>query len=102
MYTNDSIVRHQQHQVSRHSNDLDAMDFFNQLTSTHLFDRVESLLPEHRERLFPPTQTLSLFLSQAVSEFITDLISLSQLDPELYLPPFPQSSTLQHSYSPMA
>jgi hypothetical protein len=28
---------------------------------------VEALLPEHRERLFPPTETLSLFLAQALS-----------------------------------
>jgi hypothetical protein len=28
---------------------------------------VEALLPAHRERLFPPTETLSMFLSQAMS-----------------------------------
>lgn len=67
MHTNDSLVRHQQSRISRHTNDLDALGFFNQLTSAQLFDRVESLLPNHRERLFPPTETLSLFLSQAVS-----------------------------------
>lgn len=67
MHTNYSSVRHQQSQISHHQNNLDAFGFFNQLTSVQLLDRVESLLPDHRERLFPPTETLSLFLSQAVS-----------------------------------
>ena len=32
-----------------------------------MFDDVEALLPEHRERLFPPTETLSMFLAQVLS-----------------------------------
>jgi hypothetical protein len=40
---------------------------FNLLTSPQLFERVEELLPEHRERLFPPTETLSMFLAQSLS-----------------------------------
>jgi hypothetical protein len=40
---------------------------FNLLTGPELFDRVEALVPEHRERLFPPTETLSMFLAQALS-----------------------------------
>lgn len=42
--------------------------FFNLLTSQLLFEELESHLPEHRERLYPPTETLSMFLSQAMSE----------------------------------
>ena len=41
--------------------------FFNALTAPHWLDQVESLLPAHRERLFPPTETLSMFLNQALS-----------------------------------
>src|SRR3972149_3387023 len=41
--------------------------FFNLLTSPELLGEVESLLPRHRERLFPPTETLSMFLAQALS-----------------------------------
>lgn len=67
MHVHNSPVRHQQTQVSHHLSNLDALGFFNHLTSAQLFDRLESLLPDHRERLFPPTETLSLFLSQAVS-----------------------------------
>jgi hypothetical protein len=37
------------------------------LTSDALLDKVEELLPEHRERLYPPTETLSMFLAQAMS-----------------------------------
>ena len=68
MHSNYSAVKHQQNQISNHHSKLDALSFFNQLTSDQLFERVESLLPEHRERTFPPTETLSLFLSQAISE----------------------------------
>jgi hypothetical protein len=32
-----------------------------------LLDKVDELLPEHRERLYPPTETLSMFLAQAMS-----------------------------------
>ena len=68
MHTNYTAVKHQQHRISDHHSKLDALVFFNQLTSDQLFERVESLLPDHRERTFPPTETLSLFLSQAVSD----------------------------------
>ena len=68
MHTNYSAVKHQQHRISDHHSKLDALGFFNQLTSDQLVERVESLLPDHRERTFPPTETLSLFLSQAVSD----------------------------------
>jgi hypothetical protein len=40
---------------------------FNLLTGPQLLDRVEQLLPAHRERLFPPTETLSMFLAQSLS-----------------------------------
>jgi len=41
--------------------------FFNLLTGPELLGEVEALLPEHRERLFPPTETLSMFLAQALN-----------------------------------
>ena len=37
------------------------------LTSDELIDTVESLSPEHREREYPPTKTLSMFLAQPMS-----------------------------------
>jgi hypothetical protein len=57
----------QQRRVGAQARDSDAYAFFNLLTGPELFDQVESLLPSHRERIFPPTETLSMFLSQALS-----------------------------------
>jgi len=44
-----------------------AMDFFNLLTGPELLQLTEAHLPEHRERLYPPTVTLSMFLRQALA-----------------------------------
>ena len=67
MHPNLRLRVQQQRRVQHRANQSDAYTFFNLLTSPALLDRVESLLPEHRERLFPPTETLSMFLSQALS-----------------------------------
>ena len=45
----------------------DAYAFFNLLTDDESLEQVEALLPEHRERLFPPTAVLSMFLAQALA-----------------------------------
>lgn len=45
----------------------DSYTFFNALTAPQWLDQVETLLPAHRERLFPPTEALSMFLNQALS-----------------------------------
>lgn len=57
----------QQKRIRQHAAKSDSFRFFNLLTGPELLDQVESLLPEHRERLFPPTETLSMFLAQALS-----------------------------------
>ncbi len=56
-----------QQRIRSHAAESDSYAFFNLLTGPQLLEQVESLLPEHRERLFPPTETLSMFLAQAVS-----------------------------------
>lgn len=61
-------VKVQQSSFRKHISNADCHSIFNLLTSPDLFDQVESLLPEHRERLFPPTETLSMFVSQVLSE----------------------------------
>lgn len=43
------------------------MDFFNVLTGPELLEVTEAHLPEHRERLYPPTVTLAMFLRQALA-----------------------------------
>lgn len=67
MHPNPRARAQQQSRVRRRADRSDAFAFFNLLTGPELLDRVESLLPAHRERLFPPTETLSMFLSQALS-----------------------------------
>jgi hypothetical protein len=65
MHNNRSALS-KQHRVQRYAATNDAFDFFNMLTSPELLDPMEASLPDHRERLFPPTETLSMFLAQAL------------------------------------
>jgi hypothetical protein len=60
----------QQHRkrISRRVREIEAVDFFNVLTGPELLDKTEAYLPEHRERLYPPTVTLSMFMMQALNE----------------------------------
>jgi hypothetical protein len=44
-----------------------AVDFFNLLTGPELLEMTEAHLPEHRERLYPPTVTLSMFMKQSLA-----------------------------------
>ena len=57
----------QQGAVRAQVHNSDAYAFFNLLTGPELFAKLESVLPLHRERRFPPTETLSMFLAQALS-----------------------------------
>lgn len=57
----------QARRVQRRAAHTTAFDFFNLLTAPELLEHLEARLPPHRERLFPPTETLSMFLSQALS-----------------------------------
>ena len=67
MHRKAQAQRHQQQarvrQRARRSTDV---DFFNLLTGAELFEVTESLLPEHRERLYPPTVTLAMFAKQVL------------------------------------
>lgn len=60
--------RLQQHQqrIARRADRSQAVDFFNLLTSRELLDITEAHLPEHRERLYPPTVALSMFIKQVL------------------------------------
>ncbi len=57
----------QQRRIRHYASNTDSHAMFNLLTGPQLLDRVQGLLPEHRERLFPPTETLSMFLAQVLS-----------------------------------
>ena len=54
--------------ITHHARTIEAVDFFNLLTAPELLQMTESLLPEHRERLYPPTLALSMFMGQVLSE----------------------------------
>ena len=60
----------QQHRahISRQIRQAGAVDFFNILTGAELLEMTEAHLPEHRERLYPPTVVLSMFMKQALEE----------------------------------
>jgi hypothetical protein len=60
----------QQHRkrISRRARELEAVDFFNMLTGPELLETTERHLPEQRERLYPPTVSLSMFMRQALNE----------------------------------
>ena len=57
----------QRRRVQARSDNADAIGFFNLLTGPALLDEVESLLPTHRERLCPPTETLAVCPAQSLS-----------------------------------
>jgi Transposase DDE domain len=63
-------IESQQHRkrIGRRVREIEAVDFFNVLTGPDLLDKTEAYLPEHRERLYPPTVTLSMFMMQALNE----------------------------------
>ena len=67
MYATPRSISHQQKRIRSQRDQMDSFTFFNLLTSPALIDSVEQLLPQHRERLFPPTETLSMFLTQVLS-----------------------------------
>lgn len=57
---------HQQ-SIGRRLEQSNVFSFFNMLTAPALLEEVEALLPKHRERHFPPTETTAMFLAQVLS-----------------------------------
>lgn len=60
-------VRSQQRRTLRQIGKTDAYAFFDLLTDEATLDQVESLLPTHRERLLPPTETLAMFMAKTLN-----------------------------------
>lgn len=67
MHINCESSRYQQQRISEHARSIHAYDFFNLLTGSALLDLVDAQLPPHRARLYSPTDTLSLYMAQALS-----------------------------------
>jgi hypothetical protein len=65
-----AAYRSEQHRarIRRRIRQAVAVDFFNVLTGPELLQVTERHLPEHRERLYAPTVTLSMFMKQALEE----------------------------------
>src|SRR5450830_1833549 len=61
-----SALHQRQTRIRHQANATQAVEFFNILTSPQLLDTTEALLPEHRERLYPPTVALSMFMRQVL------------------------------------
>jgi hypothetical protein len=58
----------QQKRVNYHATHIDADQLFNLLTTPEFFEYLEEHLSAHRERLFPPAETLTMSLAQAMKE----------------------------------
>lgn len=68
MHATRTAARQQHKRIDTYRASCDSYSVFNLLTSDTLLDKVEELMPTvHRERLYPPTETLSMFLTQAMS-----------------------------------
>ena len=52
--------------IGRRAGSTQATEFFNVLTNTQLLRTVQAQLPKHRERLYPPAVTLSMFMRQVL------------------------------------
>lgn len=61
-----NVLHQRRTRIGRRSRATQAVEFFNVLTSPELLETTEALLPEHRERLYPPTVALSMFMRQVL------------------------------------
>ncbi|WP_370872702.1 IS4 family transposase [Methylicorpusculum sp.] len=76
----------------------DCLGAFNLLTSDLLFDELEKRLPEHRQRLFPPTETLAMFIAQAMSADRSCQHAVNQAAIQRLINGLPQCSTHTGGY----
>ena len=62
----------------------DATSFLDVLSNKELAQTIETHIPEHRDRIYPPLKTLSMFMAQALNEdrscskAVTDMIIQTQ------------------------
>ena len=56
-----NAIHNQQRFIHSLKSATDSLSAFYLSTSDLLFDELENHLPEHRERLFPPTEILAMF-----------------------------------------
>ena len=61
-----NVLHQRRSSIGRRAKTTQAVEFFNVLTSPELLKTTESVLPEHRERLYPPSVGLSMFMRQVL------------------------------------
>ena len=67
MHTNTKISNYQQNRIKHHARTINGNKFLELLSHPKLFTAIDELLPTHRDRCFPPMETLSLFLTQTMN-----------------------------------
>ena len=60
-------AQQRQREIAKQASKIGADHFFNLLTGPDLLQMVEAHQPEYRERQYPPTVALSMFLGQVLS-----------------------------------
>jgi hypothetical protein len=76
----------------------DCLSAFNLITGELLFDELEQRLPEHRERLFPPTETLAMFIAQVMNSDRSCQYAINQATIHRLLNGLPQCSNHTGGY----
>ena len=61
-----NVLHQRQTHIAGRAKTTQAVEFFNVLTSPALLQTTEAVLPKHRERLYPPTVALSMFMRQVL------------------------------------
>ena len=68
MSINNKVTKIKQERIRKQINQCDILRFSNLLRSEELRVHFDECIPEFRQRLYPPTETLSMFLTQALSQ----------------------------------
>ena len=61
-----SELHQRRSKIEHRAKSTEAVEFFSLLTSPELLETTEAQLPQHRERLYPPTVALSMFMRQVL------------------------------------
>ena len=67
MHPTQTSRQHQQFRIQKYQSDTGLNGFHSILTSDDLMDEISALSPEYRDRIYPPTNVLSMFLTQAMN-----------------------------------
>jgi len=61
-----SALHQRRSKIGRQARSTQAVEFFNVLSGEQLLETTEAQMPEHRERVYPPTVALSMFMRQVL------------------------------------